>query len=203
MNRINRLFSFALRTRLAPLPLCLALLPTLAACGRPQTIKPMSSFDSEITPFYYSFLSDAKRFGVTVDAGDDLIGLHFGKLEAPVIGECNVQDLESTNVVTQETKNIGHWRDVTLQRPEGDILDAHFKETVYHELGHCLLNLNHVADENAIMNPQLLLSSAQIEAMWEAQLKGFFAQASDPRRTSSGGRAGLPGTASEKMTSGK
>lgn len=116
------------------------------------------------------FLEDAKRFNKVIPKSTlDGIGLFrtSSNLGEGILGVCVIDP--NTNKRDLQFLSPDRWpREWPSQRQ--------FKMTVYHELGHCLLEYSHTADSQmAIMAPYSFSNSQVDAADWEFLLADFFA----------------------------
>lgn len=126
------------------------ILLTVSACGKP----PVKDIDPTVVTLYNNFVAEANTQGI--DVSNDDISIHFvDTLQGNMIGLCH----------------DGY--EVSLSRLAWSSLTEHEKEMlVYHELGHCLLNLGH-APSPAIMEPVMISQSWYKEHRDEAVYELF------------------------------
>jgi hypothetical protein len=69
------------------------------------------------------------------------------------------------------------WSEIWID-DELSVTDTHplaLKELIYHELGHCILGLDHVEPKpHAIMSPEMSLNGKWLTSNWDSLLKDFF-----------------------------
>lgn len=163
----------------------------LIGCGvLPEQRKPPKAFvDHRLKPLYVAFLQDAAALGRLVDS-HMLKELRVLKIENDIVaaraqydhdidpnndtaGVC--ADLTSEESVGAEnyrvTTSQRRWREVWISAAIADNRagESQFKELVYHELGHCLLGLQHVPEEpHQIMSPTVNGDSGWLDSNWQA-----------------------------------
>jgi hypothetical protein len=126
-------------------PVALSLL--LVGCGRgPNSIDP--AFQS----FYNQFVSDSNQNGIPM-ADQQGLTMKFAVPSgstalAEIVGECQGVGYGNSTIIIDPD----FWEQSSYQE---QLLIA------FHEMGHCLLDEDHVADPNAIMNPYISNSIQQ------------------------------------------
>jgi hypothetical protein len=123
----------------------------------PCEVKTISKrVDSEILPFVEEFVTDAKKYDSSCNAVRDIF--ISNKVTGQVAGYC----IPGFVVVMSNT----FWdRASTVSK----------RTLVYHELGHCALDREHVDEDNtdSIMNPYVL-SDYLVEGRWEQLVERLF-----------------------------
>jgi hypothetical protein len=127
--------------------------------------------NSDISMITHEFYADAQALGVKVDRRLDSIS--FIKSYGPksdVVGLCEVFGY-SNNDITHKV--------ITIKESAWAAASNHTKRNLlYHELGHCALNLNHLeANAVAIMNPKLLSDELSAPS-WFNLVRNMFNSAS-------------------------
>ncbi len=167
-------------------------------CAKPkETSKlPEKHHDARLQFYLDEFVADAEKNGVAVNA-NTIESLRVMKFVADVdqeklargqavsgdsgtIGTCaSFSEQKSMNAgfKTFYSKESG-WSEVWIDN-DLDTKDTHpmaLKELIYHELGHCLLGLDHVQPKpHAIMSPEMSLNGKWLTANWDSLMKDFFA----------------------------
>ena len=153
----------------------------LSACGaeeslqfsrRPQDISfdqyLISAVDPQIRPHFVEFIEFCK---LSSKSDSDVCLANLSKLK-------NIR-LKSGALVESNPTVIGLCeisidRTVTIRSDFFDHRSIAFKALVWHELGHCLLDLDHIEGTNShIMNANLP-SSRTLQLSWTAFVKDFF-----------------------------
>lgn len=117
--------------------------------------------DPELEPLLSQYLSMAPDNGHL----DEVTSIQFGELGAGDHGLCEIERAQ-VNGFTYETT-----RKITIRRPGvGMRLDT----TVFHELGHCLHDLEHTGGEWDIMNPARVRDNTFWEENMARQLGRMF-----------------------------
>ena len=166
-------------------------------CAKPKdTAKiPDRYHDARLQFYLDEFVADAHKNGVSVNVGtiDSLRVMKFvsdidqEKIsrgqpvsgDAGTIGTCasfSEQKTMNAGFKTFYSKPNG-WNEIWID-DELDAKDSHplaLKELIYHELGHCLLGLDHVQPKpHAIMSPEMSLNGKWLTSNWDSLLKEFF-----------------------------
>lgn len=115
----------------------------LAACSGSNPITSLSQFeqtnkayplvDRELWSFFEKFEIEAKKRGRTIDLATQEIQATIESVPAPHVGLCNRTANNRTIVIDQD-----YW---------GTRSDNKKELLVFHELGHCSLNLGHQKDQ--------------------------------------------------------
>lgn len=173
------------------------LLLNSVGCAKPkETAKiPDKYHDARLQFYLDEFVADAQKNGVTVSAGivESLRVMKFvsdvdqEKLargqavsgDSGTIGTCaSFSEQKSMNAgfKTFYTKANG-WSEVWID-DELDAKNSHpmaLKELIYHELGHCLLGLDHVQPKpHSIMSPEMSLNGKWLTSNWDSLIEDFF-----------------------------
>ena len=169
----------------------------IVGCGQINSSSklPDRYLDAKLQIYLHEFLIDAKTLGVAIDQrlsnalrvmkfvtnvddekvsrGQEVSG------EPGTIGTCaNFDEQKSVNAGfrTLNSKQSAWsevWIDDDLFSKATDSLAL--KEIVYHELGHCLLNLEHAQQNpHTIMSPQMSLDGKWLSSHWQDLVKGLF-----------------------------
>lgn len=96
----------------------------------------LANIDLELSPFYYDFLKlipKSCKF-------EGLQDIKFSILKKTVLGECT-QYLSHSKIEI----NSVYWEVLT---------DSQKKQLMYHELSHCILDINHSLDKNNYMTSE-------------------------------------------------
>jgi len=179
--------------RMLSIPLMLFVI----SCAKPKESAklPAKYFDARLQFYLDEFVSDARNNGVVIR--DSVIeSLRVMKFVSNVdqeklargqsvsgdsgtIGTCaSFSEQKSMNAgfKTFYSKSSG-WSEVWIDS-ELDTKKTHpmaLKELIYHELGHCLLGLDHVeAKPHSIMSPEMSLNGKWLATNWESLIKDFF-----------------------------
>lgn len=129
----------------------------------------LSNVDEPIRPHFAEFMEycklSSKEDEATCTANINVlksVRLKRGAIDGSdphIIGICEISSSE---------------RNVTLRSDYFDYKSIGFKALVWHELGHCLLNLDHINGNNShIMNPSLPLQ-AILQSNWVFFMKTFY-----------------------------
>lgn len=176
--------------------LLLALLPV--GCGKAgdKSAMPDRQLDTRLQFYLDEFRTDAQKYNVHIDGAlfDSLRVMKFvpdvdaEKIargqelsgEEGTIGTCATFQEDktiNTGVRTLRTKSLSWsevWIDTDLASEQSHPMAL--KELMYHELGHCLLGLDHVQPKpHAIMSPEMSLNGRWLTQNWAALLTEFFA----------------------------
>jgi len=148
----------------------------LVSCGG-EISKPGHYWNPELEEYYWMFVDDANYYGATplpketvqvmdfADAYTKYPGVEQGKdtLGTCLFGKAG-KFILATKPIQQE-----EWREILIKITS--LPEQKLKLLMYHEFGHCFLNLEHVDNKNHIMYPYLndnpLLD-------WEHSLETFF-----------------------------
>lgn len=123
-----------------------------------------SHIDPELQPFLDHYLELAPNFG------------RFNSLESLQFGTF---DDENTRGHCEETaESVGRWNvgtslRIAVQRPN-DLSDPPLETTVYHELGHCLHELEHTDETRDIMNPLRTVDTKYWNENMDLSIKQMF-----------------------------
>lgn len=149
-----------------------------AACGAPidstgitpryvphvNQSMPTLPHDDEVEMIAHEFYADAQALGVEVDKNVQSITFvdSYGKC-SQVVGQC-------------EYYGDNEYKAVTILKSAWERGTPQFKKTLlYHELGHCALNLDHTAGtETAIMNPHVLSDYEAASTWFDLVVELFF-----------------------------
>lgn len=100
----------------------------LASCGQPFNHAHVLSIPQEFAPYYESFLLEARNRGVNLYVDD--LEITFHALPDPTVGRCTKGSATPVVVIDPTA-----WQSFTTSDRE---------ELIFHELGHCLLNRDHI-----------------------------------------------------------
>lgn len=108
------------------------------------------NYDIELYGYLYQFEAEAKHYGLELNDPNGLRVFKFSNLSEEhqsdpyIIGICQKWFVGSPNIWY-----IDQWESIEVLKPTN--YDDQFKALVYHELGHCLLNLEHTDNPKDIM----------------------------------------------------
>lgn len=153
----------------------------LSACGaeerlrvstRPQDISfdqyLTSVVDGPIRPHFVEFIEFCK---LSTESDADTCLANLGKLKDVRLKSGAIDESNPTVIGLCE---IGINRTVTIRSDFFDHRSIAFKALIWHELGHCLLDLDHIdGTDNHIMNPYLPSNKA-LQSSWAYFVKDFF-----------------------------
>jgi hypothetical protein len=152
----------------------------LLGCGAMDG--PDKFFDPDLTPFLEKFISEANDNGVDMPGLGELKILRFvdnfdkrvgGK---HILGLCKKRERKGLDLVSRSRR----WREVLIKRSVAGsaVVDNKVLEyIIYHELGHCLLNLDHSPPLSAprIMRAKVSLTSGDwLRENWTAVVGELF-----------------------------
>lgn len=126
----------------------LLLFTILCSCISPFSDEQIYSVPSELDFYYQSFLSDAKKHGIDY-TGSDIV-IQFVDFEGGLSGLHVDRSDYIKHVKIDRTVYNSNKADTAI-----------LKWLIYHELGHALLNRNHVDDCNSVMHPFFMMCSTQ------------------------------------------
>ncbi len=136
---------------------------SLVGCGKPAVV------EAEFQPYLDSFYSEAQQRGKDIQRGN--ISIHFGELPDTIAAHCVLSNSRPSSGGDEVVINPTAWNAYSKQfLPEREIV-------VFHELGHCLLGLEHeqgtleLCDErNHFYYPQAPLSIMKSDAFVDPSL---------------------------------
>lgn len=153
----------------------------LLGCGGAG--KPDKFFDPDLVPFLEKFISEADDHGVDMPGLDALRVLRFvdgfpgiDTATKRIMGLCKKRTVKGSGYVSVARR----WREVLIRRPvdgRARVDNKIIEYIVYHELGHCLLNLDHSPPLGAprIMRPSVSMASGGwLNKNWTAVVGEFF-----------------------------
>lgn len=182
--------------RLSGLLLCVGMLLSVG-CGKKNKVSNMPDrfMDTKLQFYLEEFVIDARSHGVNIDGKreDALRVLKFVdnvddekksrgqpvSAEAGTIGTCaNFEEQKTINAGFKTFKTDSYdWNEVWIASELGSE-SAHplaLKELIYHELGHCLLGLDHVeAKPHKIMSPEMSLNGKWLTSNWDHLMTELF-----------------------------
>jgi len=155
-------------------------LPLLASCGSPSKLHPtpkvvpmvnqsIPSFpdDLDIKLITYEFYANAQALGVATDPSTLSIEFvdTYGKC-SNIAGQCEWS--------TYDDKQVGG-KIITLLKARWLVGTPQFKKTLlFHELGHCALNLDHTLDNSGSIMQPILLNDQSASLLWLDLVKELF-----------------------------
>ena len=126
-------------------------------CISPFSDQRIYSVPDELTYYYDSFVNDAKKHGINYSNADIVIQL--------VDFDAGLSGLHADR--SDYIKQIQIDRDVyNANKSDTSTL----KWLIYHELGHALLNRDHLQDCNSIMHPYFMMCSTQEFRVQESKM---------------------------------
>lgn len=158
--------------------------------GAPKTLTVDTSFDANLIEHYYSVYIDTKLAGYKFsntrlanfswgnpgknDSGADLAG---------VCAPYQVTENKGSKAIVLE-REVGAWKDVIIsEKMTRYPYTPAFTKLIYHELGHCNLNLSHdESDENHIMYPFINEDNQYMIENWSILLENFFSYVPDRQK---------------------
>lgn len=177
-------------------PLAIACLSLVACKQRADASMPARAYDRELAPVVDEFLATARAFGRKIDGKvldrlrivayvDDLVQkrLDYGQPAADgddVAGTCTDAEVEDVQGIMKLRWKVTerHWSEVWIAasfKPRSADDRLILRELVFHELGHCLLGLEHYAGrEHRIMSPSVSDDPQGLAASWAALTKELF-----------------------------
>lgn len=188
-----------LKMRISGLLLCVGMLLSVG-CGKNSKPANMPDrfMDTRLQFYLDEFVIDARSHGINID-GDRADSLRVMKFvdsvddekksrgqavsaEAGTIGTCaSFEEQKTINAGFKTIKTDSYdWSEVWI---DNDLAaeSSHplaLKELIYHELGHCLLNLDHVQPKpHSIMSPEMSLNGKWLTSNWDHLMKEFFESA--------------------------
>lgn len=121
--------------------------------------------DADFTDIYYEFLADARKWHADTHLLNRLTEITYD--EVPVAEGKN----EVTVGVCEMTLNYSVIH-ISKKASKNEL-----KLLLYHELGHCVLGLDHTErDSNTIMQPVMIPDKEWIERNWDWLVQDLFAQ---------------------------
>lgn len=153
--------------------------------------RPAASIDPVIAQLITSFKADALARGAIIPTGPEL---RVAAIVTQVPADANLNgDTLAWCQDVHGTDGLGNpltWRELHVLAPAVSPLqqeapgfsasasDFDFRRIVYHELGHCLLNVGHTAADSdqitSVMYPIYLPLTEVSEAWWSSELDQFF-----------------------------
>ena len=126
------------------LPICLLFFTSCDSGSSDSSISSgigSTSVDSRLQVYFDEFLSEADKRGVALN-GNRLSNLQieFGDLDAGTLGTCTTGGLDNVIIISN------------------DATEDQYRWVVIHELGHCILRIEHRNDILSIMNSSLRLN---------------------------------------------
>lgn len=137
---------------------------------------PESHVDAELKPYVDAFREDARRFGRDYDEPDRLRVEYAGAIDGKVEDKSEVGLCSKRSYERQMSGVVRRVHSVRILRSISDDRYA-VERTVYHELGHCLLGLEHedALSAKSIMAKDFVLGTSLADDKWEALVSELFA----------------------------
>jgi hypothetical protein len=153
----------------------LILLPSfLVSCGQDisDEILHKDNSDERLYRYVLEFKRDANKNGINIDL-DRLGSITFGNIKDRYLGECTKYKRDK---VTKYKKPY----DIVLNENILDIdtWNTHrmIKTIVYHEMGHCALNLDHSENEDSLMYKEINHTETYYKYNWQDLKHDLFNQ---------------------------
>lgn len=185
-----------LTMRLSGILVCAGML-LVVGCGKKSKASSMPDryMDARLQFYLDEFVTDARNHGVTIDSDreDSLRVLKFVdnvddekqsrgqavSAEAGTIGTCaSFEEQKTFNAGFKSIKTDAYdWNEVWIDNDLAAVTShpLALKELIYHELGHCLLNLEHVqAKPHKIMSPEMSLNGKWLTSNWDHLMTELF-----------------------------
>lgn len=182
--------------RKSGLLLCVGML-LFVGCGKKNKSSNMPSryMDARLQFYLDEFVIDARNHGVNIDGKreDALRVLKFVdnvdeekrsrgqsvSAEAGTIGTCaSFEEQKTINTGFKTIKTDSYdWNEVWIDKNMASSTShpLALKELIYHELGHCLLGLDHVQPKpHKIMSPEMSLNGKWLTSNWDSLMTELF-----------------------------
>lgn len=116
--------------------------------------------DRELMPYVHGFMEDCHRYGADLSAAGQLQRVSMvNDIEGDNVGVCWTHMSRSLKLLWYSTIEVTKMGSEIEQQA-----------LIYHELGHCVLGLDHVPD--SIMAP-FILDKPILEAKWDKLVEGL------------------------------
>ena len=115
----------------------ISLFVSCGECSKSYIDPALAPYVSEFKDDMRSYYKDTKRPGRALQV------VKFSNLAPGLAGTCKVMEAESINV---------YYMEIHISNKLRDGADDFLRRTMYHELGHCLLDLDHVEGKPSLMN---------------------------------------------------
>lgn len=142
----------------------------LSACNRAMVHTPMVSIEPAFQGYVSEFVAESVRQGRPVSI-TDLVVRFSSQLTAETLGECFNYHGQATNVILIDAQDW-QWES-----------DEYKRVVLFHELGHCVLNLEHVTTGNvrggyctstSVMYPYIQNATNMYLENWDAYMLELF-----------------------------